>query len=90
MTIMNRKTKFTLTLASLILALALRTEAARAAEAEIVCTPVYGGGQICGAHTPVATGAETEILYSLSTLLYATGLGSFVIAKNAGKFISLK
>ena len=87
---MKQKTKLTLILASLVLVLALRTESALAEEAEITCTPVYGGGQICGSHTPVATGADTEILYSLSALLYSTGLGSFILAKNATRFVSLK
>lgn len=80
------KYKLTLALAFAVLALAIHSERVQADD-YAVCTPVYGGGQICGARTPVATGAETDILYTLSAVLYTTGLGSFIVAKKADKLI---
>lgn len=87
---MKLTTKLSLTLATLTLALAVSGTNAKANEEKLSCTPVYGGGQICGSYTPVPTGADTDILYSLSLLLYTTGTTSFVLSKKAASLISLK
>lgn len=75
---MSLRNKLTFALASLFLILAINQASATSANAE--CTVNYGG-QVCGAHTPVATDLNTESLYTLSTLLYSTGLASFLFAK---------
>ena len=87
---MKLATKLSLTLATLTLALAVSGSVVKAAEDQPTCTPVYGGGQICGSYTPVPTGADTDILYSISLLLYTTGTTSFVLSKKANSLISLK
>lgn len=77
---MTNKNKITFGLATLFLAVAINQASVKEVKAE--CTVNYGG-QVCGAstHTPVATDLDTETLYSLSAVLYSTGLASFVIAK---------
>lgn len=87
---MKLTTKLSLSLATLTMALAVSGTSAKAADSQPACTPVYGGGQICGSYTPVPTGADTDILYSLSLLLYTTGTTSFVLSKKANSLISLK
>ncbi len=82
---MNRLQKISLVLATLLLALALFTDQIQAQDEN--CVTTYGGGQICGAHTPVYTGADSTTLYTLSAILYGAGLTSLVLAKNADKLV---
>lgn len=84
---MKLTTKLSIFLATLVFGLALATAKAEAAEQLTNCQFVYGGGQICGVHTPVDTGLESNALFSLAATLYATGLGSFVLARNADKVV---
>jgi len=48
---------------------------------EIACTPVYGMADTCVEHTPIDTGAENSIAYSLAGSSYLAGLISFIKAK---------
>jgi hypothetical protein len=85
---MNRTTKATLILATVIFGLATVKSLAYASDEVITnCQYVYGGGQICGTHTPVKTAGESSILFTLATALYGTGLTSLVLGKNAAKFV---
>lgn len=83
---MKLQTKISLSLATLILGLAFFTARAQAEDIGN-CQFVYGGGQICGVHTPVDTGFESNALFTLAASLYASGLGSFVLARNADKIV---
>lgn len=84
---MKRLTKTTLILASAIFALATFKSLAYASDEVVTnCQYVYGGGQICGTHTPVNTAGESSILFTLSAALYGTGLTSMILGKNAEKF----
>ena len=76
MTLLN---KLSFILASLFLVLAINQARATTAFAQ-ECVTVYGG-QVCGSHTPVDTDLPTESLYSISAILYSTGLASFVLSK---------
>lgn len=82
---MTNLQKLTLSLATAVLALALFTNNALATDTN--CVTTYGGGQICGAHTPVNTGADSTTLYTISAVLYGAGLTSLVLAKNAAKLV---
>jgi hypothetical protein len=84
---MKLQTKISLSLATLVFAMAFFTAKADAKEELSNCQFVYGGGQICGVHTPVDTGLEANALFTLSAALYASGLGSFVVARNADKMV---
>lgn len=81
---MTLKNKLSFGLASFFLILAINQ--ARVTPVEAECTVNYGG-EVCGTHTPVATDLDTESLYTISAILYSTGLASFVMAKNAGKMV---
>lgn len=63
-----------------------------ATEQQITCTPVYGGGEICGTktYTPAPTGADTAPLLYASFGLYSMGLSSFVLSQKIGRFIPKK
>ena len=80
-------TKLTFALATLVLGLAIKTTQVQAQD-NSNCVINYGG-QVCGASTPpiAGTAGETDVLYTLSGILYTTGLTSFVIAKKADKII---
>lgn len=82
---MTKLQKISFVLATFVLALAAFTGRAQAADEN--CVTTYGGGQICGAHTPVNTGADSTTLYTLSAVLYGAGLTSLVLAKNADKLV---
>jgi hypothetical protein len=83
---MKLVTKISLGLATAIFALALHTTHVQAEELTN-CQFVYGGGQICGTHTPVDTGLDTNTLFTVAAALYTSGLGSFVLARNADKIV---
>ena len=80
------KQKLILTLATLTLLLALSKGSVRAQDE--TCQYVYGG-QVCASSTPeiVDTSGESNLLFTISGLLYTTGLTSFVLAKNTDKFV---
>ncbi len=84
---MKHKTKLTLSLATALFVTALLITPAKA-EDNGNCQIVYGG-QVCGSSTPkiVDTAGEAEVLYTISGVLYGTGLFSFILAKNAGNFV---
>lgn len=86
---MKTTTKISLTLATLVLALAVATTHAQAEDTSS-CQTVYGGGQICGAYTPAPTGADSNTLYTLAISLYTTGLTSFVLSTKAKSLIPQK
>lgn len=83
---MTKKIYFFTLLATLVLFLGLKTDAL-ANYGQTTCTVTYGGGEVCGEHTPVDTAADPNILYTTSALLYSFGLGNFILAKNAHKFV---
>ena len=45
------------------------------------CTPFYGGGVVCGAHTPVDTGFVSSVFFQAAAVLFVVGLSLFAIAK---------
>jgi len=83
---MTKKILLITILATSILFLGLSSDA-QADYGQPTCTVTYGGGEICGEHTPVDTAADTNILYTSSAILYSLGLGNFILAKNAHKFV---
>lgn len=50
-------------------------------EIQQTCTPFYGGGVVCGAHTPVETGFVSSVLFSVAAVLFLIGLALFIIAR---------
>ena len=82
---MKLVTKISLTLATVFFGLAFAAAQVEASDELTNCQYVYGGGQICGTHTPVDTGFASDSLFTLSAALYTSGLGSFVIARKADK-----
>lgn len=67
--------------AGLLLALLLLSTPASAQDTNTNCTPVYGGGQICGDYTPAPTGLETSTIMLASAGFYSAGLASFILSK---------
>ena len=51
---------------------------------ETVCTTQYGGGVICGAHTPVNTGIADNIPLIGSMLLGSSGVFYFLSKRKRG------
>lgn len=87
---MTFRNKFTLTLATLVLGLAMHTTYANAQEGKQNCSPVYGGGETCGAYTPPPTGLEVSALLYTSVGLYTAGITSFVLGHKASDLIPKK
>jgi hypothetical protein len=53
-----------------------------AQEATTVCVQSYGGGVVCGVHTPVATGAANNILL-IGLLLLASSIIFYLFSRKA-------
>lgn len=77
---MTKLNQLTFALATIFLFLAINQSRVTAVQAEDDCVTNYGG-VVCGTHTPVATDIDTESFYTISAILYSTGLASFVLSK---------
>ena len=64
-----------------VLTLAFVALPGRVSAEETVCTQQYGGGVICGAHTPVNTGIADNIPLIGSMLLGSSGVFFFFSKK---------
>lgn len=84
---MNKKFAISTILATAMLVMGVFHGNASASEVITNCQFVYGGGQICGTHTPVDTAGESSLLFTASAALYGTGLLSLIVGKNADKFV---
>lgn len=70
---------------SLISALILAFPAAAlAAETQIICPQAYGGGVVCGVHTPVATGLGDNLAV-VGAVLLVSSLIFLVLSKKLNK-----
>lgn len=71
------KKLLTLVLSALCLVLSANTVKAQ----ETICTQSYGGGVVCGVHTPVSTGIADNIPLIASSFLGASGVLTYFSRK---------
>jgi LPXTG-motif cell wall-anchored protein len=66
---------------ALIVVVALAAPRAILADDEIICPQPYGGGVVCGVHTPVNTGVGDNLPAAGAGLLLASGVALFLSKK---------
>ncbi|OGY18661.1 MAG: hypothetical protein A2900_02605 [Candidatus Chisholmbacteria bacterium RIFCSPLOWO2_01_FULL_50_28] len=69
------------TVAFFVLVTSVFPPSAMAQEITQTCTPFYGGGVVCGAHTPVDTGFVSSAFFQIAAVAFVTGLSLFAIAR---------